>query len=249
MKINNISDDKTHAFLNTFSWVLLLISFLQDVIKPPVLPKILHDSDFFVKESFFGNNKMEKEDDDEKSNNESKYEKYSKNKNFESFINNLETENIYIPQNLGDKHLRMENYANQISKKNYMSCSELLLKFLEFVIFYFKYDTIFINCSFIYEGFENIETINDEKSYENAFINYFNNKYFKKNKGEKTKDGYFLIRDPFDSRYNPGQTLKASSLKKFFSRLKMVYYHLVKYGHLNLIKKQVEYEENMCKNK
>ena len=252
LKINNITDDKTHAFLNSFSWVLLLIAFLQDVIKPPVLPKILKNSEILRKETFFGNNKMEKEDDDEKSNeksNENKYEKYSKNKNFESFINNLEMDNIEIPKNLGDIYLRIKNYKTQISKKNTMSCSELLLKFLEFVVFYFKYDTLFINNSFVYEGFQNMENINDEMNYENsAFVNYFNNKYIKKNKGEKTKDGYFLIRDPFDSRYNPGQTLKASSIKKFFSRLKMAYYHLVKYGHLNLLKKQVEYEENTNKN-
>ena len=126
-----------------------------------------------------------------------------------------------------------------------MSCSELLLKFLEFVIFYFKYDTIFINCSLLKEGFQNFESINDEVSdVNNAFINYFNNKYMKKNKGEKNKDGYFLIRDPFDSRYNPGQTLKLSSLKKFFSRLKMAYYHLIKFGNLTSVKEQIDYEEN-----
>ena len=248
LKINNISDDKTHSFLNSFSWVLLLIGFLQDIVKPPVLPKILQNSEILEKKAFFGNNKIEKEEDDDKNSeksNEKKYEKISKTKNFESFINNMEIENIQLPNNLGDKKTRIKNYQKQIVEKNNMSCSELLLKFLEFVIFYFKYDTIFINCSLLKEGFQNFESINDEVSdVNNAFINYFNNKYMKKNKGEKNKDGYFLLRDPFDSRYNPGQTLKLSSLKKFFSRLKMAYYHLIKYGNLTLVKEQIDYEEN-----
>lgn len=68
LKINNISDYKTHSFLNCFSWVLLLIGFLQDIVNPPVLPKILQHSKIFEKEVFFGNNKVEKEEEDEKSN-------------------------------------------------------------------------------------------------------------------------------------------------------------------------------------
>lgn len=156
----------------------------------------------------------------------------------------MEKEEIKIPLDLGDINLRINNYEKQIARKNNMSCSELLLKFLEFIIFYFKYDTVFVNCSFIYEGFQNMEDINKEiKDENNGFINYFKKKYNKKNNGEKIKDGYFLTRDPFDSRYNPGQTLKLNSLKKFFSRLKMAYFHLVKYGNLELIKKQIENEE------
>ena len=244
LKINNISDDKTHAYLNSFSWVLLLIGFLQDIIKPPVLPKILQNSEIIKKETFFGNNKVDKDEDNDKSN-ENKYEKISKSKNFDSFINNMEKEDIKIPKNLGDINIRIKNYNNQIIQKNNMSCSELLLKFLEFVIFYFKYDTIFVNCSFEKEGFENIEKINEKISDDaNSFKNYFNRKYIKKNKGEKNKDGYFLIRDPFDPRYNPAQTLKCNSLKKFFSRLRFAYYNLIKYGNLSLVKRQVEYQEN-----
>ena len=244
LKINNISDDKTHAYLNSFSWVLLLIGFLQDIIKPPVLPKILQNSEIIKKETFFGNNKVDKDEDNDKSN-ENKYEKISKSKNFDSFINNMEREDIKIPKNLGDINIRIKNYKNQIIQKNNMSCSELLLKFLEFVIFYFKYDTIFVNCSFEKEGFENIEKINEKISDDaNSFKNYFNRKYIKKNKGEKNKDGCFLIRDPFDPRYNPAQTLKCNSLKKFFSRLRFAYYNLIKYGNLSLVKRQVEYQEN-----
>jgi hypothetical protein len=252
LKINNISDDKTHSYLNSFSWVLLILAFLQDIISPPVLPKILTNNVFFEKEAYFGNNKIEKEDSEKSVDKyfENKYEKITRSKNFESFINNIKIETIKIPKFLGDINSRINNYEKQITQKNKMTCSELLLKFLEFVIFYFKNDTLFVNCSFVYEGFQNMKIINEDDMDEenNIFINYFNKKYNKNNQGEKKKDGYFLVRDPFDSRYNPGQTLKASSLKKFFSRLKLAYYHLLKYGDLTLLKKQVEYEEINLKN-
>ena len=253
LKINNISDDKAHSFLNSFSWVLLLIAFLQDIISPPVLPKILMNSEIFEKEAYFGNNKVEKEDSDKSDDkcSESKYQKIARSKNFESFINNIKIETIKIPKYLGDINSRINNYEKQITKKNNMTCSELLIKFLEFVIFYFKFDTLFVNCSYVYEGFKNMQMINDDDMSEddNIFIDYFNRKYNKKNKGEKKKDGYFLIRDPFDPRYNPAQTLKASSVKKLISRLKLAYYHLLKYGDFSMLKKQVDYEEANLKNK
>jgi hypothetical protein len=250
LNINNISDDKNRSFLNSFSWVLLLTTFLQDIVDPPVLPKILKNSDFFNIEAFYGYNKVEKEEEiNDKNNTMDNKANNSKNKNFESFVHNMELKKVKIPSNLGDLNFRKENYNKQIVRKNNMSCSELLLKFLEFVVFYFKYDTIFVNCSFTYEGFQNMEEINEcddefDDECDEEFVKYFNNKYLRKNKAEKMKDGYFLIRDPFDPRYNPAQTLKINSLKKFFYRLKMAYYHLMKYGNLNVLKKQIEYEDN-----
>ena len=269
LKINNIAEDKNHSFLNSFSWSLLLIGFLQDIIQPPILPKLLSKSEIMTTQTFYGNNKLDKEEEDNKNfmdkntfinnniynnnmynnnynNNDFKYEKLSKNKTFESYINNMELNDINVPIDLSDKNFRLINYNNQIKNKNNMTCAELLLKFLEFIIYYFKYDTLFMNCSDTYEGFQNINEIYNTKSIEDSkFLNYFRTKYIKKNKEEKTRDGYFLLRDPFDSRYNPGQTMKNSSLKKFFSRLKLAYYHLIKYGNLDQLKKQIESEEEL----
>ena len=250
LKINNISEDKNHSFLNSFSWSLLLIAFLQDIVQPPVLPKILSNSEVFIAQGFFGNNKIEKEEEEKilEKINDNKFEKISKLKNFESFINNMEIKDVEIPIGLGNINYRKEIYQKQIKEKNNMTCSELLLKFLEFVIFHFKYDTLFVNCSFTYEGFQNMEEIYNYKANENIkFSSYFKTKYIKKLKEDKGRDGYFLLRDPFDPRYNPGQTLKASSLKKFFSRLKLAYYHLLKYGNFDLLKKQIEFEDDIKK--
>lgn len=248
LNINNVSEDKNHSYLNSFSWSLLLIAFLQDIVTPPVIPKILSNSEILTTQSFFGNNKIEKEEEEknaEKNNIDYKFEK-AKLKNFESFINNMEINDVSIPFGLGNINQRIKNYQKQIKEKNNMTCSELLLKFLEFVIYHFKYDTIFVNCSFQKEGFQNMDAINYFKSEEDSkFVNYFKTKYIKRIKEEKSRDGYFLLRDPFDPRYNPGQTLKANSLKKFFSRLKLAYYHLLQYGNLNMLKKQVEIEDEI----
>ena len=252
LKINNVSDDRNHSFLNSFSWSLLLIAFLQDIVQPPVLPKILSDSEIFITKAFFGYNKVEKEEEEKiiEKNNDSKFEKVNKIKNFESFINNMELYDVHIPLGLGNAKVRKQNYENQIKIKNNMTCAELLLKFLEFVIFHFKYDTLFVNCSFTHEGIKSIDAINYFTSDDDSkFLNYFKTKYIRRVKDDRGRDGYFLFRDPFDPRYNPGQTLKGSSLKKFFSRLKMAYYNLLKYGDLSLVKRQIIIDDEIQKRK
>ncbi len=55
LKINNIAEDKNHSFLNSFSWSLLLIGFLQDIIQPPILPKLLSKSEIMTTQTFYGN--------------------------------------------------------------------------------------------------------------------------------------------------------------------------------------------------
>ena len=37
------STENKNEFLNSFSWMILLITFLQDIIKPHILPKLLSD--------------------------------------------------------------------------------------------------------------------------------------------------------------------------------------------------------------
>ena len=39
------SKDNKIEFLNSFSWMILLITFLQDIINPQILPKLLSDKD------------------------------------------------------------------------------------------------------------------------------------------------------------------------------------------------------------
>ena len=146
-------------------------------------------------------------------------------------------EKINIP--VFDLKKAIEIYNNTIKIKNTMPCSELLLKFLFFVIFIFKSDSIYVNNTKEKEGFENIigifkpKTLQDKK-----FRYYFRTKYKKYDiKRRAKKDGIFVFRDPFDAHYNPGQSLKEIHEEIFYYKLKNVYYHLMETGSLKGINK------------
>ena len=220
-----INKDYEQIYLNTFSWMLLLITFLQDIIEPPILPKLLSDSEneFVYSYIKYGNNLKEKRNDDMN--------------NFESYLNNIYPENIKIPINNFDIYKKI--YYKTIKEKNKLSVSELLLKFLEFIIFYLKYDTIYLNCSLNKEGFENISSIilNINKN-DYSFRDYFRRK-FKPILNGVSRDGVFLIRDPFDSNYNPAHTFKFTSLDSFISNLEIAYFSLIENGSFEEIENKI----------
>ena len=233
IEILGLNNTKTRLnYLNSFSWMLLLITFLQDIIYPPVLPKLLNHSKSTNVQVEFG-----------RKNNEKFFIK-----NFENFVENIVVENVKIPaDNL--KNFK-DLYENQIKIKNKMSCSEIFLKFLEFVIFYFKYDSIFVNsgyCEKINEGecFKNKNLINNFDKDEKDFYNYYVNKYniYNKMKDEIKIDGFILLRDPFDSHYNPGQSLKEINIINFIHRLKIGYFTLLETGKFSEVEKKIKNEK------
>ena len=224
LKILRINNKDDNYYLNTFTWSLLLITFLQDIINPPILPKLLKNSK--GKNSFirFGKNFTLKK----------------VNKTTEDFIKNSYLESTKIP--LDNFQNFKEIYNNEIKskeKKNEMTVSEILIKFLEFVIFYFKYNTLYVNVSFDGENFDNISNIysNDNKS-DFEFKKYFIYKYMKFKGIENERDGFLLARDPFDSHYNPGQTLKAN-INNFVEKLILAYFTLIEKGSFDEIKKRL----------
>ena len=209
-------------FLNSYSWVCLLIAFLQDIISPPILPKLFsyEEKSVINKTVEFGNN--------------NKKGNYFYSKNIESFINNIRKENILLPDCIFNRDKIKEIYEKQIgNNKNKLSCAEIFLSFLEFVIFYFKKDSTFVNCSLGTEGYESMSNIVNLPENED-FQGYFCNKYLKctdYNTKKKAKDGVILIRDPVDPHYNPGQSLKQSNYEKFIEKIKEGYYVLLKTGN------------------
>ena len=61
-----------------------------------------------------------------------------------------------------------------------MTCSELFLKFLEFITYYCKFDTIYARCSIEKEGYFNMSDIaNFEENDENKNSDYLNNNRLK----------------------------------------------------------------------
>ena len=164
-KITNLTKD--NYYLNSFSWTTLLITFLQDIIQPPILPKLFSEkeiNDKIKKIIKFGNGKG--------------IDKNNKNteKNFSQFFESLKEEIIHIPDCLINKDKTKKIYIkfnknneNNKVEKNNLTCAEILLKFLEFIAYYFKYDTLYVRCSLENEGFfnmseiENIYNNDDEK--------------------------------------------------------------------------------------
>lgn len=217
---------KTYAgetnFLNSFSWEMLVKAFLQDIIKPAILPKIIENSDQEIINVKFGKMFFNIE---------------SGGKSLSNFVNDMYNEKINVP--IIDIDKAKEIYNNTIKIKNEMPCSELLLKFLFFVIFVFKGDSIYVNNTKETEGFENIIGIFKPKTLQDKKFRYYFRAKYKKYDGKKKakKDGIFLFRDPFDAHYNPGQSLKESHEEIFYNKMKKVYYHLMETGSLKGINK------------
>lgn len=218
-------------YLNSFCWISLLVAFLQDIVEPPILPKIFSHSDkndskimcnieygnFYNKKRYYNPKKITSK--------------------LREFINNIKTKNVELPSCLSNKDELRKIYDEQIGKnpnKNNMSCSEILLAFLEFIIFYFKYDIIYADCSDKKEGFENIYKLKNDES---EFGKYYNKTY---NYFDKV-NGMFLIRDPIDPYYNPAQTLKDDFFEEFIENLKYGYVSLIKYGSLDSIIDRIKF--------
>ena len=209
------------SFLNSFSWEMLIKAFLQDIIKPPILPKLIENSDQKKLSVKFGKLFFNVEG----------------GKNLKNFINDMYSESITIPDLSIEKAKNI--YTDAIKIKNEMPCSELLLKFLFFVIFIFKGDSIYVNNTKEKEGFENIigifkpKTLQDKK-----FRYYFRTKYRRFDlKKRIKKEGIFVFRDPYDTHYNPGQSLKESHEDIFYQKLKKAFYKLMETGSLKDINK------------
>ena len=207
---------------NTFVFISLLSTFLQDIIQPPILPKIFSDqiSEIFPYKLPFPN--------------------YYENK-ISLFIDNLQYNYIiHIPKNILDKEKLRKIYNDQIGKnKNNLTCSQLFLYFLEFLIYYFKYDTLYVNCSLQNEGFDSMNNIlneeedddenirnNLDKKYPNDiyFKEFFKNNYYKKRNERRdinhNKKGFILLRDPVNPFYNPGDILSENLFEKYFTKIK-----------------------------
>ena len=227
--------NKQH-FLNSFSWMILLITFLQDIIKPQILPKIFSDKNnslICCKIHYPKINPIN----------------YNINSpqfyKLELFVKNFKEEKIFLPDSFFDKKSLFEIYKEQIKtdskklEKNNLSCAEIFLYFLEFIIFYFKNDSIYVNCSIESEAYESMQNISDDNfnnKNDKKFLDYFKSRYFKRKKyndnNRMERDGIILIRDPVDPYNNPGHTLNSINFIFFIDNIKKGYLQLLKYGDL-----------------
>ena len=241
--INVKSLENKIDFLNSFSWMILLITFLQDIIKPRILPKILSYPNISITNYpiQYGQN----------------VGRYY-NKDIISFIDNIKEENTMLPETLSNPKISFKIYEQEIKnneEKNNLSCSEIFLQFLEFIIYYFKSDSVYVNCSTENEGYESMynilnyydNSIKEVNRSDSRFSEYFKNKYCKSKNYQdngRTRDGLILIRDPMDPHYNPAQSLRVGCYKTFMENLKFGYLNLLKYGDFNRLKNDLKNNGN-----
>ena len=216
--------DSKFFFLNSFCWMVLLSTFLQDIIKPPILPKLLSNKNNVIKRY--------------KIDYPNYYNKEKIIQSFDDFIKNIQEKEIFLTENLFDKKSLFEIYKEQINnnkkislEKNNLSCVEIFLQFLEFLIFYFNKNLIYVNCSIENEAYESMNNISNNE--DKNFIEYFKSIYLKNlYNNENQKDGEILIRDPIDPNYNPAHTFDSKNYFYFINNLKKGYLNLIKYGDL-----------------
>ena len=236
-KIGFLNQFNNH-FSFTFVFISLLVTFLQDIIQPPILPKIFNDKIspiFFITIPF------------SKGSNEDKFK-------INTFIDELEYKSIHYPEYIFNKERLKNIYNEQIgNNKNSLTCTEIFLYFLEFLIYYFKYDTLYVNTSLQFEGFDSINNILKDDEDENDFndnnlsIKYPNDIYFKeyvknnlsiKRKGIRINNmkGFLLIRDPVNPFYNPGDILYKNNFNKIYRKIKIGHDILLRTGNFEELK-------------
>ena len=220
--------DSNKIYLNTYSFMILLVSFLQDIIQPPILPKIFSEKNTILIDKLISFTSQENK------------------RELTTFMETINYKHIHLPEIIFDKEKLKKLYNEQIGiNKNNLSCAEILLYFLEYIIYYFKFDTLYVNCSLQYEGFDSMNNLLDEDENDEEFGNkvpndiYFK-EYYKKRKEDNKPKGLYLIRDPINPFYNPGDDLnnsKKNLYKDFFQKIKKGHDSLLISGSFNNLDK------------
>lgn len=208
IKVYDIKNtDKSKVYLNSFSWMLLLLTFFQDILNQPVLPKYLSKHPTIVELVVGGKKELNEKGD--------LTAVVSSCKSKEFCLDGLEAEKLK---------------SNKVEYYNNMSCGELLLKFLEFVGFYFNYEYVLVNSSFTGQCFMSkvqMKTIiNQDKEYWKFYKNYWR----KRNDNIDGKN--VLIREPFDHTYNPAHEVTKDKMNIIQERLVEIYEHILKSGNI-----------------
>ena len=202
-QINNT--DSMKNYLNSFSWMLLLITFLQDIVDPPVLPKLLNTYNREDVDILVGGKKKEND----------------KRKNLADVVDCSYYSHFYLA-NLE----KVKEAKKGFQSLNNMSCSELLVKFIEFIGFYFNYNYVCVNSGF--EGQNFMSKIKIEKlKYDYLFQQFY--KKFKK-KRENDKGFNILIREPFDHSYNPANEVFPEYIDKIQKQFREIYLNILENG-------------------
>ena len=206
-KIKNSEESK--LYINSFAWTNILLAFLQDILSPPLFPRLLNEKNRKRITIKVGGGlrdkdkkKVSKELDDEIACQRDKnFDVFETDKNKNSYIKNIKDKFYKNEEN--DKN-KEENSKNDkiITCKNKMPAAEILLKFVQYIGYFFNYRYTIVDSSYEYQGFNpKLEKLQSKDD-------FVRNVYKKCD----DPDNALLIREPFDNTYNPCKSVSSDKL-------------------------------------
>ena len=222
------NSEEKKIYINSFAWTNILLAFLQDILNPPLFPRLLNEKNRKrIKIKVGGgpgqNNKKELKD-------EIKYQrvrnfdvfKTDENKNYnidkikDNFYKKKEENNI-------NKNKNEQNISKKIyTPKNKMPVAEILLKFVQYIGYFFNYRYTLVDSSYEYQGFvpkiDKIESRDD-------FVKIVYKKC-------DDPDNALLIREPFDNTYNPCKSVSPEKLDKIQKIFREIYINILEKGKI-----------------
>ena len=103
-----------------------------------------------------------------------------------------------------------------------MSLSEILLKFIQFIGYFFNYRYIMVNTNYEYQGFmPKIEKIKSK----DEFVKLVYKKC-------DDPDNALLIREPFDHTYNPCKSVSPDKLDEIQEKFRKIYINILEKGEI-----------------
>jgi len=210
-KIKN--SEKQKSYINSFAWTNILLTFLQDILDPPLFPRLLNEENKNRIEIKVGGGKGKGE---------------TKNLKDEIPCQNIRKFDVfYYPENNLEEIKRKFYGTNKNGEnnkgfkgKNQMTVSEIFLKFAQFIGYYFNYRYTIVNSCYEYQSFMPKVLKNKLKD--------DNTKYFFKKCNED--DDLLLIREPFDYTYNPCKTVPKENLEEIKKIFRDIYINILEKG-------------------
>ena len=208
------NSEKEKIYINSFAWTNILLTFLQDILDPPLFPRLLNENNMKRINIKVGGG-------------------IGKDKKKE-LINEFSSQNnryFYIienPNKMREIEIKFYEAGKKEEKKifygrNQMSASEILLKFIQFIGYYFNYKYTFVNSSYKSQCFmPKIEKFNLKDDKDAKF-------FFDKCKDEEE---ILLIREPFDYTYNPCKTVQKEKLELIKKTFREIYINILEKGEI-----------------
>ena len=223
--IKNSGDDK--SFINSFAWTNILLTFLQDILDPPLFPKLLNEKNkdkiTIMVGGGPGKNKkktLETEVEFQNIRDFDVMELDSDNNN----IKNIEQikEQFYGKEE--KNKMKKDEMKNDMvfTAKNKMSLSEILIKFIQFIGYFFNYKYTMVNTSYEYQGF--LPKIEKIKSKDGFVYSVF--------KKCTDPENILLIREPFDHTYNPCKSVPSDKIDKIQEEFRKIYINILENGEV-----------------